>query len=320
MYNYDMGAFGYTTCRKEGYTNLLNYNARFYSPRLGRFISADSVVPNPLDPLSFDRFSYVRANPIKFSDPTGHAYYDPGCECMVYEPHLPPTPTPPARQPVLPWEQEDIEPEAWMRQNGEAWMRQNGWLTPPDFSNIRDPELRGIEKFQQVWDNYIKIRNELFINYGYQYVDEAGKIRDEALIALILGSEVSSYRDEPAGSLKNQAYWEVVEAVSNQYRSTSTTHPIANIYCGGNCTLEEQLAWLTDIQGFYDGAAKAEYVTLLAADAELVMGGFCYGAHCDAWMWGNVDATERASYGAIIIEVVTHWDDDHNPDKWFIVH
>ena len=89
-----MLSFGYTARRKEGYTKLMDYNARFYSPRLGRFISADSIVPNPVDPLSFDRFSYVRANPIKFSDPTGHAYYDPGCDCMVYEPH-PPTPAMP---------------------------------------------------------------------------------------------------------------------------------------------------------------------------------------------------------------------------------
>lgn len=30
------------------------------------------MVPNPYNPLGFDRYSYVRNNPIKYNDPTGH--------------------------------------------------------------------------------------------------------------------------------------------------------------------------------------------------------------------------------------------------------
>ncbi len=40
--------------------------------QLGRFVSPDSIIPNPGDPVSFDRFAYVRNNPLKYSDPTGH--------------------------------------------------------------------------------------------------------------------------------------------------------------------------------------------------------------------------------------------------------
>ncbi|GIK54329.1 MAG: hypothetical protein BroJett014_33020 [Planctomycetota bacterium] len=43
---------------------LLYYNARFYAPGLGRFISADTIVPNPANPQSYNRYSYTYNNPM----------------------------------------------------------------------------------------------------------------------------------------------------------------------------------------------------------------------------------------------------------------
>lgn len=51
---------------------MYHFSARFYSPRLGRFLSADTIVPDPSNPQDLNRFSYVRNNPIKYIDPTGH--------------------------------------------------------------------------------------------------------------------------------------------------------------------------------------------------------------------------------------------------------
>jgi RHS repeat-associated protein len=64
--------FGFTGQRAERSLGLMDYNARFYSPRLGRFVSADSVVPNAGNPGAFDRYSYVMNNPLRYVDPTGH--------------------------------------------------------------------------------------------------------------------------------------------------------------------------------------------------------------------------------------------------------
>ncbi len=47
-------------------------NARFYAPGAARFLSADTLVPDPANPQSFNRFSYSRNNPINRVDPTGH--------------------------------------------------------------------------------------------------------------------------------------------------------------------------------------------------------------------------------------------------------
>jgi RHS repeat-associated protein len=51
---------------------LIFMEARFYAPGLGRFLSADILVPNPADPQSYNRFAYINNNPIGFWDPDGH--------------------------------------------------------------------------------------------------------------------------------------------------------------------------------------------------------------------------------------------------------
>ena len=53
-------------------TGLYYYEARYYDPSLGRFISADTIVPRPRDPQEFNRYSYAGNNPLIYTDPTGH--------------------------------------------------------------------------------------------------------------------------------------------------------------------------------------------------------------------------------------------------------
>ncbi len=51
---------------------LYDYGARWYDSTIGRFIQADSIVPNPGNPQSLNRYAYVLNNPLRFVDPTGH--------------------------------------------------------------------------------------------------------------------------------------------------------------------------------------------------------------------------------------------------------
>jgi len=55
-------------------TGLYFYKSRYYNPALGRFIQPDSIVSDPTDPQSYNRYAYVRNNPLKYTDPSGHAY------------------------------------------------------------------------------------------------------------------------------------------------------------------------------------------------------------------------------------------------------
>jgi len=51
---------------------LYHMGARQYDPMLGRWLSADTLVPEPANPQSLNRYSYVLNRPLRFLDPTGH--------------------------------------------------------------------------------------------------------------------------------------------------------------------------------------------------------------------------------------------------------
>ncbi len=54
-----------------GGVRLLDYGARSYWPFAGRFISPDSIVPQPGNPQSLNRYAYARNNALRYTDPTG---------------------------------------------------------------------------------------------------------------------------------------------------------------------------------------------------------------------------------------------------------
>ncbi len=63
--------YNFTGQRLDG-TGLLFFQARYYDPTTGRFLQADSIVPDPANPQSLNRYAYVLNNPLKYTDPTGH--------------------------------------------------------------------------------------------------------------------------------------------------------------------------------------------------------------------------------------------------------
>jgi len=65
----------FTGKRLDASTGLYFYSSRYYDPSLGRFIQADSVVPSAGDPQALNRYSYVRNNPLKYADPSGHSFW-----------------------------------------------------------------------------------------------------------------------------------------------------------------------------------------------------------------------------------------------------
>ncbi|MCB8943497.1 MAG: RHS repeat-associated core domain-containing protein [Ardenticatenaceae bacterium] len=62
----------FTGQRENMELGLLYYQARYYLPGVGRFLSADTIVPEPINPQTYNRYAYVNNNPLGFIDPTGH--------------------------------------------------------------------------------------------------------------------------------------------------------------------------------------------------------------------------------------------------------
>jgi RHS repeat-associated protein len=64
-------SFGYTGEWTDA-TGLVNLRARYYVPGQGRFLTKDVWEGNYEQPMSFNAWLYAYANPINWTDPTGH--------------------------------------------------------------------------------------------------------------------------------------------------------------------------------------------------------------------------------------------------------
>jgi RHS repeat-associated protein len=61
-----------TPGREVSDIGLYFYKARWYDSALGRFSQADTIVPGAGDPRAWDRYAYVKNNPVVYNDPSGH--------------------------------------------------------------------------------------------------------------------------------------------------------------------------------------------------------------------------------------------------------
>ena len=62
---------GYTDQEQLDNVALVDLNGRVYDPTVGRMISADPTIPDPLFSQSFNRYSYVFNSPLENTDPSG---------------------------------------------------------------------------------------------------------------------------------------------------------------------------------------------------------------------------------------------------------
>jgi hypothetical protein len=51
----------------------MHFGARFYHPYLNRMIQPDTIVPEPGNPQALNRYAFVYNNPLRYTDPSGHA-------------------------------------------------------------------------------------------------------------------------------------------------------------------------------------------------------------------------------------------------------
>ena len=89
------------TGQKRDSTGLMYYNARFYDPALGTFVSPDSMVPGAGQLINYNRFLYARGSPFEYSDPRGHDPLGPEWEEAFRAAHKGKDPTDESKQLLL---------------------------------------------------------------------------------------------------------------------------------------------------------------------------------------------------------------------------
>lgn len=91
---------GFTGHMAQPDDGLINMIGRSYDPAVGRFVSPDPLVPNPMNPEAYNRYAYVYNNPLSLTDPFGFAPKDDWPPLIPIPdppgggPPAPPTPTP----------------------------------------------------------------------------------------------------------------------------------------------------------------------------------------------------------------------------------
>ena len=66
--------YQYTGQYRDKLIGLYYYGARWYDSALSRFVQADTIVPEQMQGVqAWDRYAYVNNNPLKYTDPSGHA-------------------------------------------------------------------------------------------------------------------------------------------------------------------------------------------------------------------------------------------------------
>jgi RHS repeat-associated protein len=65
-------AYLYTGQQYDAATELYSLRARYYSPKLGRFLSVDKWRVDYNNPVELNRYGYTANNPVNYSDPTGN--------------------------------------------------------------------------------------------------------------------------------------------------------------------------------------------------------------------------------------------------------
>jgi RHS repeat-associated protein len=69
-------AHHFTGQRQGELRGLIAFPGRVYDPVLGRFLQADPFIQDPTDPQTFNRYSYVRNNPLNLVDPSGFSFLE----------------------------------------------------------------------------------------------------------------------------------------------------------------------------------------------------------------------------------------------------
>ncbi|MGH8613440.1 MAG: RHS repeat domain-containing protein, partial [Gammaproteobacteria bacterium] len=155
---------GYTGKLEEPDLGISDFGARWYDPRIGRFLAIDPVGFSPDNPQSFNRYAYANNNPYGFTDPDGRwasqmgAYVHQRATFMVIGKDLP-------RNEVRILAAAHVKADAPGFQGADSSFRhamRNGDQTPGEARSAANTFVR--DQFQKAWG--AAAREEALTEFG----------------------------------------------------------------------------------------------------------------------------------------------------------
>lgn len=74
---------GFTGQEQLDLFELVNLNGRIYDPLIGRFMTADPLITDPMASVSHNRYTYCMNLPFAFTDPSGYSWWSDNWETVV---------------------------------------------------------------------------------------------------------------------------------------------------------------------------------------------------------------------------------------------
>jgi len=72
----DAQRYAYTGGELDPASSLLSLGARYYDPKVGKFIQPDPILLDPYNPQDLNKYAYARNNPFRYTDPSGKVPID----------------------------------------------------------------------------------------------------------------------------------------------------------------------------------------------------------------------------------------------------
>jgi RHS repeat-associated protein len=267
----------YTGQRVESELGLYYYHARWYDPYLNHFNQPDTLISDYYNPQDWNRYTYTRFNPVKYTDSTGHYISEEDSLNDGYSYNNDPYSGPSYVPHVL-----QLKKQAFLS------------FIENQRPDVYNPRYNTPGRVDGVITNYHQVSSTLFNLYGNKYIDSSGKIDDTAFMSITGYAEF--------GTQQGAVYNEAIEALSNQYYGNifKETGPMQ---CSGHCTLEDQLLWATQMEAWYNN----DHLEDLLPNIDLA-GPSSIGAQAQnkffsgidsSWFWGNVTEAEMANYNVV---------------------
>lgn len=217
----DLTDRGYTGHRENRDLELTYMNTRYCLPEIGRFASADTIVPEPLSPQSFNRYGYALNNPVNFTDPTGHGVCDISGNCQLIE------------QPSV-WSQMQRFGIKVTADPGESWTLAQKRILVNAVSDV-DKALGGIDQFrgyrpgqafQEVYENITFHRSA-----DTTWTDSGGVVHNIDYGAFTRGSRIDFYDDAiSVNPLDPKFLYNVVHELGHAFNYVTVQGSDANPY------------------------------------------------------------------------------------------